>query len=82
MGWRFGRDQAKRSKSGGKKSPIKLAELTNPSAAAFNLELLPAERRADLNRAHSAIGRLFFGRRIALDDCAAQLRTWVTQKVL
>ncbi len=60
---------------------IKLTELTNLHAAIFNLQALTAERRADLNRAHSAIGRLFFGRRIALDDCAAQIRTWVIQKV-
>jgi hypothetical protein len=60
---------------------IKLSQLTAPDVAAFNLDAVPGERRAALDRAHAAIGRLFFGKRRDLDDCAEQIRTWIKEKV-
>ena len=60
---------------------IKLDELTAPNVLAFNPDLLTSERRAALERAHAAIGRLFFGKREGLNDCATQIRTWVQEKL-
>lgn len=60
---------------------IKLSELTAPNVPAFNLDTLSSERRRALDRAHSAVGRLFFGERRSLDDCTEQIRTWIEAKV-
>ncbi len=60
---------------------IKRDELTAPRVAAFHLDALPAIRRSDLERAHDAIGGLFFGARQTLEQCAAQIREWTDRTI-
>lgn len=60
---------------------IKREQLVAAGVPAFELAKLSKERRDALERAHTAIGGLFFGARRELDACAAEIRTWIDAKI-